>query len=525
MVQIRTLPSVEGTVVHNGRYHLKMHIPYAIREFYGNKPHVRRSLKTADPRQAEQAVTLQRTEFHQKEQEKERLANRPKLVDALRPDQRRLFDDAGGLEGLLNAFQKSQTALAFARVGHPDTAHAVAGQDYEPSEPVEPLTARLEEAQDWAAYEVLRADAVAEGKTLKALGQRVKIPGEVFGLGELADVYADEKKQPTKTKGNFATVVRRFIEFHSDIALEDLTLTHLRDYGKAVLTLPKHTSSAKLRGLSMPELIRIADAAGLDRVGTTTRDKDLSILKALTSFGKDEGYMPANPWKGYSAVTAKGKYAHRGKPCHPFKPDQVRVIQNYAAGNRDARTVDRWAPLLGVYQGARIEEICQMRGDDVYQVGDTWVMRITDEAENQKGKNASSYRVIPLHDAAIKAGFLNYAKDRSGPQPLFQEFAGRSQRLVDVRPDTDGRMAGHYGKRFGRMLRKEIGITDKTRTFHSFCHTWEDAAGDVEMYQTHRKMLAGRSGEEGSQDGYGDGAMQKNLAVSLNKINPMAERE
>lgn len=525
MAQNRTLPHVEGTVVRNGRYHLKMHIPLPIREFYANQPHVRRSLKTADPRQAEQAVTLQRAEFHQKEQEKERLANLPKLVDALRPDQRRLFDDAGGLEGLLDAFQKSQTALAFAGVGRVDPSHAVAGPDYQPPEPVEPLTARLEEAQDLAAYEVLRADAVAEGKTLKALGQKVKVPGEVFGLGELADVYAEEKKQPNKTKGNFATVVRRFIEFQGDIALVDLTLAHLRDYGSAVLNLPKHTSSAKLRGLAMPELIRIADAEGLERVGTTTRDKDLSILKALTSFGMGQGYMPSDPWKGYSAVTVKGKYAHRGKPRHPFKPDQVRVVLSYAAANRDVRTVDRWAPMLGAYQGARIEEICQMRGDDVYQVGDTWVMRITDEAENQKVKNASSYRVIPLHDAVIKAGFLDYAKGRKGPQPLFQEFEGRSQRLVDVRPDTDGRMAGHYGKRFGRMLRKEIGITDKTRTFHSFRHTWEDAAGDVEMYQTHRKMLAGRSGEEGSQDGYGDGAMQRALAVSLNKIDPLAERE
>ena len=525
MAQNRTLPHVEGTIVRNGNYHLKLHIPHAIREFYGNKPHVRRSLRTADPRQAERAVILQRAEFHQKEMERERLANLPKLVEALRPDQRKLFDEAGGLEGLLEVFQRSLTVLAFAEPGSTDPIHMVAGPDYEPPEPVDPYDARFEEAQDRTANEVLRADAVAEGKTLKALGQKVKIPGEVFGLGELADVYADEKKQPTKTKGNFATVVRRFIEYHGDIALEDLTLAHLREYGSAVLKLPKHTSSAKLRGLSMPDLIRVADAEGLERVGATTRDKDLSILKALTSFGKGQGYMQSDPWRGYSAITAKGKYARRGKPRHPFKPDQVRAILDHVASNRDARTVDRWAPMLAAYQGARIEEICQMRGDDVYQVGETWVMRITDEGEEQKVKNASSYRVIPLHSAVIKAGFLDYAKSRTGPQPLFQEFEGRSRQLVDVRPDTDGRMAGHFGKRFSRMLRKDIGIEDRTRTFHSFRHTWEDAAGDVGMYQAHRKMLAGRSGEQGSQDGYGDGAMQKALAVSLNKIDPLAERE
>lgn len=524
MAQNRTLPHVEGTRERHGKYWLHMAVPKDLQDVYG-KSQLRRTLDTKDPDTAETEVTLQKAEFYETRVEKERTANLSSLVDALRPDQRRLYEEAGGLAGLLEEFQRSQTALAFAEPGTTDPVHMVAGPDYEPPEPVEPLTARLEEAEDRGRYEVLRAVAVVEGKTLKALGQKVEVPGEVFGLGELAEVYAKDNKQPDKTKRGFATVVRRFIEFHGDIALEGLTLAHLREYGKAALTLPKHTSSAKLRGLSMPELIRIANAEGLERVGTTTRDKDLSILKALTSFGKDEGYMPSDPWRGYSAVTAKGKYAHRGKPRHPFKPAQVRAILDYAAANRDARTVDRWAPMLAAYQGARIEEICQMRCDDVYQVGETWVMRITDEGEEQKVKNASSYRVIPLHSAVINAGFVDFAKARKGPQPLFQEFEGRSKRLVNVRPDTDERMAGHYGKRFGRMLRKEVGIGDKTRTFHSFRHTWEDAAGDVEMYQTHRKMLAGRSGEEGSQDGYGDGAMQKRLAVSLNKIDPLAARE
>jgi len=43
------------------------------------------------------------------------LANLPKLVDALRPEQRKLFDAAGGMEGLLDAFQRSHTATVFAK--------------------------------------------------------------------------------------------------------------------------------------------------------------------------------------------------------------------------------------------------------------------------------------------------------------------------------------------------------------------------------------------------------------------------
>ena len=474
-------------------------------------------------------MTLQKAEFYEKRVEKERTENLSSLVDALRPDQRRLYEEAGGLAGLLEEFQRSQTALAFAEPGTTDPVHMVAGPDYEPPEPVEPLTARLDEAEDRARYEVLRAVAVVEGKTLKALGQKVEVPGEVFGLGELADEYAVEKGQDKKSRDKFATITRRFMEFHGrDLPLEDLTLAHLRDFGKAVLRLPKVTSSAKLRGMTMPELIRVADAEDLERVGTVTQRNVLSCLKALTSYAKDEGHIETDPWQGYSPVKKKVKFARQKKTRHPFSPKHVRKILSYVSENLDRRTVDYWAPLLAAYQGARLEEICQMRGNDVYQVGETWVMCLTDEADFQKVKNESSYRVIPLHEAVIDAGFLEYAKNRKGPQPLFQEFEGRSRRLVDVRPDTDDRMGGNYGKRFGGkdgLLRKKIGITDPTRVFHSFRHTWEDAAEDVEMYQTHRKLLAGRTGEEGSQDGYGDGAMQKKLAVSLNKIDPLAERE
>ena len=71
-------------------------------------------------------------------------------------------------------------------------------------------------------------------------------------------------------------------------------------------------------------------------------------------------------------------------------------------------------------------------------------------------------------------------------------------------------------------LREQLGITDPTRVFHSFRHSWEDAADAADMQQSHRRVLAGRSANGDSQAAYGAGPALPALLESLSKIDPAA---
>ena len=68
-----------------------------------------------------------------------------------------------------------------------------------------------------------------------------------------------------------------------------------------------------------------------------------------------------------------------------------------------------WIPLIGLFTGMRINEICQLRIDDVYKDGKHYVFNII-ESKDTTLKNSSSERIIPVHPILIKLRFHDYVK-------------------------------------------------------------------------------------------------------------------
>ena len=70
-----------------------------------------------------------------------------------------------------------------------------------------------------------------------------------------------------------------------------------------------------------------------------------------------------------------------------------------------------WVPLLGLYTGARITELCQLRIDDFSEKEGYWMLRlaVTDEAQSLKA--AASWREIPLPAELLELGLLQYRAD------------------------------------------------------------------------------------------------------------------
>ena len=541
------LRPIPGTKVRGDAYHLNLRIPLALQAAYGGKTHLRRSLQTGDPKEAERAVRRQKVEFEDKERELDHDARLAERVAALPEHHRKAYEDAGGLEGLTEAFRRAKVAEAFMQAeaprafadeevegGDPQYGEdgAIVGlspvvrlPDAAPPDP-EPLEFELATSEHRAALGVMRKHAVALGKPLRALGVDVDMEADVTGLQELAEDYCAKKKSPAQTRGDYLYAVRRFIELHGDVPLAKLEGRHLREYDAALAELPAVTSSAELRGLPFRQLVEAARRLPNrpSPIGPKTRAKHISLLMSLSAFAVTQGYFPPDkpdPWAAYKTVAPRTKHSQRKQAREPFSPAQIRNILGHCA-QLDRRIIDRWAPLLAAYQGARREEIGQLRGQDVREINGVWCLSITDEGEHQKVKNASSFRTIPLHPKVIEAGFVDFATTRAAEPMLFSELPRWSQQPEPLKPDERGRFTESYGKRFSRLLRAKLGIADKTLVFHSFRHAWEDAADAANMQQSHRRVLAGRSANGDSQAGYGAGPAMSALLESLSKIGPAA---
>ena len=113
------LQAVSGARIRGVRYFLNIAIPAPLRGMYDGKATLNTAIGTADPRIAAQAVITAKADMIARQRDLDAHSNQSALVAALPDDQRKVFDDAGGLEGLLKAYDLSKTGLAFGEGGIP----------------------------------------------------------------------------------------------------------------------------------------------------------------------------------------------------------------------------------------------------------------------------------------------------------------------------------------------------------------------------------------------------------------------
>jgi len=121
-----------------------------------------------------------------------------------------------------------------------------------------------------------------------------------------------------------------------------------------------------------------------------------------------------------------------------------------------------WAAAIAAYSGARLEEIAQMRAQDLRRDEETgiWYFNFTPEAGRLKNK--PSKRLVPVHSELIKIGLLKYhAALPRNAERLFPGIPPRASK------------GGKFGPALGDVFedrRKRLGIVRPKVCFHSFRH-------------------------------------------------------
>lgn len=446
-------------------------------------------------------------------------------------DQKQLLKGEGGVWKAGRKLQRFRIEAAFLEAG--------AGSEYEIKdafgEEYDPEDRDDDESQERFDIERAQKKAGKYEKALTAAGVTEPTANATMGLRALLEKFCDAKgythtaKVKNKTRGQYEYAVRRFIEYHGDLPLIDLTKTHLSRFAADFLKLPV-SSRGGIRSLAFWEATQVAKSERLPCVSARTRDQNLTLLKSLMAYAVKEGDREDDAnWGGYSVTEKKGKVsASREKKKHVFSSDEVGRIVAYTSKTRDPNTVDFWGPLLGTFHGLRLEEASQMRVDDVTTTEGFLCVTVTDEAELQKVKNANTFRTIPVHPGIVDRGFSDFVARRrqAGGDMLFMEAERWSGALHEISYDGQGRYGTFYGSRFSRVLEK-LAVAGYKAGFHSFRHAWTDLARNAGIDPEQRRALAGRHSEadgvriDSTEDIYGHGFSIEVLAKSLSKLKPL----
>ena len=152
---------------------------------------------------------------------------------------------------------------------------------------------------------------------------------------------------------------------------------------------------------------------------------------------------PFNSKDVLPTIRSKKELSRENTSWAVFNKDEVNILLNGA--KKDTMLYDLIK--IGIYTGARIEEICSVKIADI--AAESFTIR--------DSKTPSGNREVPIHDELKK--LIEDLKNSSRDGYL----------LSGLSEDKDGKRSGAIGKRFGR-LKNQLGF-ERRYVFHSFRKT------------------------------------------------------
>ncbi|WP_321351464.1 tyrosine-type recombinase/integrase [Halopseudomonas oceani] len=346
-------------------------------------------------------------------------------------------------------------------------AKAVAGKSPSPDTLKGSWSGAGESSNNWAAWlrqqRLLDTEATAVGEGPKGGGDAAKVSKS--GAPKLSQVAAEmaslQEAQGVSFKSldDKAAVVALFVEQAGDRPIDAYTRADALAFKQAAAKLPPHTSGQPRRKLS-----RGSTRTG-KTISVTTLNNYIKWLASVFSFAVKAGYCSLNPFLGMKTVTRKKVSQERSV----FTEADLRKLfqaDTYASANDD-RPHKYWLPLLGLYTGARLNELCQLYLDDVVTVNGIACLHIQDKRPDQRLKTPASERLLPIHPRLKALGFIEFIEK--------QRAAGHSRVFAELtRHSKHG--YGHAPSKWFARMREALGFKEQgeKKDFHSFRHTVAD---------------------------------------------------
>ncbi|MDI4637372.1 MULTISPECIES: site-specific integrase [Halomonadaceae] len=256
-----------------------------------------------------------------------------------------------------------------------------------------------------------------------------------------------------KTIDDKEFIINLFFRIIGNMPVEAITLDHAKRFRDVALKLPPRLNRIK-GDKSLNTIIKEATST----ISVTTYNNYIKNLSAFFTYAQREGYLSNNPFSGMKIKVKQKQNSFRST----FTGDDLTKI--FEAIQHQNKPFKYWLPYLGLYTGARLNELCQLYTKDIKVVDGIPCIHIQQTMPDQHLKTENAERVIPVHSKLIELGFLEYVDSLADSSRLFPELTRHKKHGYSAQPS----------KWFAR-LRQSIGlIGDERKDFYSFRHTVAD---------------------------------------------------
>jgi len=318
--------------------------------------------------------------------------------------------------------------------------------------------------------------------------------------------YRDGIERPTTAGETIGQALEAWIqEMERDKTVQPLTIDgHRRNVNRFI----KYAGDIPVNAV---DKAKASDFLSSLNVATGTRRSYAISLKCLFNSAGDRGRFTGkeNPFGGKKKKGKSDSYV-------PFEvPELQKICDNLsceiAPTKHTPDTALPWVARIALYTGMRLEEIAQLTTADIRQEGDNgatvWVIDVHKRNGNRL-KNDTSVRLVPIHRALVRAGFLDYVKALP-PGPLFPGLKRRASK--------GGKISARLGELFRKLLVR-LGIKRKGLCFHSFRHTVGTALDRGRVQESDSAWILGHAHKTESRRTYSEGPGVVHLKDEIDKI-------
>lgn len=304
----------------------------------------------------------------------------------------------------------------------------------------------------------------------------------------LGDQVRRKRAPDTITESKFTT--RVFLAIVGDMPVNQLKTKHVRTFLDEVRWLPPNASVVpKYRHLSILEAIEAGKKENLPELSDHTRNKHIQKLGAFLNHLVNDDLIAKNPLKTIKAEIDTSTEGDTGRPftavelSDMFDPSRLATWANGIPHRW-------WGPMIGLYTGARVNEVAQLYIEDVRQINGVWGLFFWKNTRGQKIKNKASIRFVPLARPLLDAGFLDFVEDMkaTGHPRLFPHLPVGTKE--DGTPNGKG-YGTQLSKQFGKYV-KTVGV-EKGSGFHGFRHTLATALAELNILSTDIALITGHT--------------------------------
>lgn len=305
----------------------------------------------------------------------------------------------------------------------------------------------------------------------------------------------------------------------------DVTRRDISQFLQDLRSLPSvWGQDRRYRGVSFAKALDLArsEPAHRERLSQKTINRHVSAISGMYKWAVKEGYWSGdNPASGFIDKSDDGTIKRR-----PFRRDELAKLFRspvwagcrserfrMEAGTVVVRDHRWWLPLLGLYTGARVEELARLCDTDFRETAGMWVVDLVGVKVRGRSKESTSNRTLPIHPHLVALGLLGHVDSIriAGGGSLWPELA---------RGGLDNKFAPNFSKWFSRYL-TTMKLKDELLVFHSFRHGIGTALKGAGVPESVAAAILGHADKSQSYRTYAhaEGEMVRPLAEAIGKLD------